>query len=116
MNTALVDVLRGSCLVFCGYGGNDKSIAELLRCLPAKTMDWGVYWVGERFPTGPVGVALRERHETVLHVTHGDFDELMLEVAQEFSSICRRSNGSRSWRISTPRASGATPGRAVAPP
>ncbi len=77
-------VARGSCLVFCGYGGNDHSVAELVRTLPRDTLDWGIYWVGEEFPDCAVTSSLMARHEKVTWVGHHGFDYLMLEVAQEF--------------------------------
>lgn len=85
MAAALGAVLAGSGIVFCGYGGNDRSIAELLRNLPPNTLEWGTYWVGNDFPQGPVGLALRERSEATFLVRHGDFDSLMLRIAEEFN-------------------------------
>ena len=84
MSTALKAVLGGSGIIFCGYGGNDRSIAALLRSLPSGTFEWGTYWVGWPFPDGPVGQVLRERSEPTFLVPHGDFDSLMLQVADEF--------------------------------
>jgi protein O-mannosyl-transferase len=85
MAAALGAVLAGSGIVFCGYGGNDGSIAELLRSLPPNTLEWGTYWVGNEFPHGPVGEVLRERSEATFLVRHRDFDSLMLRVAEEFN-------------------------------
>lgn len=73
-------LLQSSGLVFCGYGGNDHSIARLIRSAPPDAFPLGVYWVGIEMPTGPVGAALQERTE-VFHVPQGDFDALMIDVA-----------------------------------
>jgi tetratricopeptide (TPR) repeat protein len=72
--------MQGSGLVFCGYGGNDHSIARLIQAAAPDAFPLGIYWVGTAMPTGPVGPALKER-PGVFHVSQGDFDALMINVA-----------------------------------
>jgi Tfp pilus assembly protein PilF len=80
----ITSLLQGSGLVFCGYGGNDQSIARLIRAAAPDAFPLGIYWVGSELPTGPVGPALRKR-TGVFHVPQGDFDALMINVADALS-------------------------------
>lgn len=79
----LLALLGETALIFIGYGGHDKSIANLLSELPDDHPTGGIYWVGENIPDTDVGVELKKRKQ-VFHVNHFDFDELMLLIKSEF--------------------------------
>ncbi len=74
------DIFRDCTLVFCGYSGNDKSIAQLVRDAPEDAFPGGVYWIGSNPPAAPLSEVLAER-KGVFHVTSGDFDAQMLSIA-----------------------------------
>ena len=80
---ALKSLLSDRGLIFIGYGGNDKSIAEILNDLPADSLPWGIYWIGNNIPNSDLGKWLRKRK--AIWVKHRDFDELMLLILNEFS-------------------------------
>jgi NAD-dependent SIR2 family protein deacetylase len=63
-------------IIFVGYGGNDKSIGNLLSSLSKNSLPCGIYWVGNRLPKSVIGEWLQSRNAT--WVKHQDFDELML--------------------------------------
>jgi len=46
----LTEILEGSFLVFCGYGGNDEGILKILKDI--HTLKDQVYWVNEKLPEG----------------------------------------------------------------
>ena len=77
-------ILSGCALVFCGYAGNDNSIAELLGALPPDAFPLGIYWVGSTRPEGALGPWLEGRKEG-FHVQHQDFDGLLIQVAERLS-------------------------------
>ncbi|HUV03438.1 MAG TPA: SIR2 family protein [Desulfobacteria bacterium] len=79
---ALKDLLSDTGLIFIGYGGNDKSLAEIFNELPAKALPWGIYWVSDKIPESDIGAWLKERN--AVWVKHKDFDELMLLLRNEF--------------------------------
>jgi len=79
----LTNFLSETALIFVGYGGNDKSIAEILSDLPGGSLPWGIYWVGKEIPENNIGVWLKKRN--AIWVKHRDFDELMLLVWNEFN-------------------------------
>ncbi|MEE9554325.1 MAG: SIR2 family protein [candidate division Zixibacteria bacterium] len=79
---ALSSMLSESGLVFIGYGGNDKTIAEILYDLPTSSLPWGIYWVGDNIPDTEIGTWLKDRK--AIWVRHRDFDELMLLIRNEF--------------------------------
>ena len=78
----MADQLRGSGLIFLGYGGHDKGVTEALRTLPADALEFGVYWVNDFWPDGDFDKWLDSRD--VRWVKHKDFDELMLFVHSDF--------------------------------
>ncbi len=78
----LKTLLTETGLIFLGYGGADKSIAELLRELSPGSLPWGIYWVNKQIPEGDVGDWLEERD--AIWVKHQDFDEFMLLLWGEF--------------------------------
>jgi Tfp pilus assembly protein PilF len=82
VRNVLANVLGEMGLVFIGYGGSDRSIAEVLSNLPANSLPWGVFWVRDTLPTGELGQWLRNRNS--VWVRHLDFDELMLLFLNEF--------------------------------
>mgnify|MGYP000897572958 CR=1 FL=1 len=71
-------------LIFIGYGGNDKSIIEILKEVPndESFFQWGIYWIGQKLPTNEMGEFLTNRN--AIWVNHRDFDELMLLLKDEF--------------------------------
>ena len=69
-------------LIFVGYGGHDKSIAEILNELPSNALPWGIYWISNRKPDGEIGEWLEKRD--AVWVDQNNFDELMLLVWNEF--------------------------------
>jgi Tfp pilus assembly protein PilF len=75
-------LVHGSGLIFCGYGGNDHSIARFIRSAEPDAFPLGIYWVGTEMPTGPVGSALKER-PGVFHVPQDNFDRFMIGLAEE---------------------------------
>jgi len=79
----LKNFLSETALIFVGYGGNDKSIAEILNELPEGSLPWGIYWIGNKIPENNIGQWLRKRN--AIWVTHRDFDELMLLIWDEFN-------------------------------
>ncbi len=70
-------------LIFIGYGGNDKSIGNLLSGLPKNSLPLGIYWVGNRLPKSVIGEWLQSRNAT--WVEHQGFDELMLIIWYYFN-------------------------------
>jgi len=78
----LKNLLSEMGLVFVGYGGNDRSIVNILDSLPGDALPWGLYWIGERVPDNDMGTWLRKREAK--WVRHKDFDELMLLIFNEF--------------------------------
>ncbi|MBF0251022.1 MAG: SIR2 family protein, partial [Alphaproteobacteria bacterium] len=81
----LLSLLNDTALVFIGYGGNDESIATLIEALPPGKPAWGIYWVGGDLPDTRLGHHLRTR-ESVFHVNHFDFDELMAHIKAVFET------------------------------
>jgi Tfp pilus assembly protein PilF len=69
-------------VIFVGYGGNDKGIAEVLKALPEEALPHGVWWAGREEPRG----ALREwlENRRAVWVEAPGFDELMLVFKGEF--------------------------------
>lgn len=78
----LTNLLSEMGLIFVGYGGNDRSIVDILDSLPGDALPWGLYWIGERVPKNDMGTWLRKREAK--WVKHKDFDELMLLIFNEF--------------------------------
>ncbi len=87
LNEQVVGVIRNLLtergIIFIGYGGNDKSITEILDGLPAEALPHGVWWVNNQIPVGPFGEWLEKRAS--IWVKHLDFDELMLLIWAEFN-------------------------------
>jgi len=80
----LKNFLSETGLIFVGYGGNDKSIAEILTKLPDdSSLPWGIYWIGKDIPENDIGEWLKKRN--AIWVKHRDFDELMLLMWKEFN-------------------------------
>lgn len=71
-------------LVFIGYGGNDKSIINILKEIPKDegSFQWGIYWIGQKIPDNEMKEFLENRN--AVWVNHRDFDELMLLIKEEF--------------------------------
>jgi Tfp pilus assembly protein PilF/NAD-dependent SIR2 family protein deacetylase len=80
----LTNLLTETCLVFVGYGGNDKSIVNIFNNLPKSSISGGVFWVSSHQPTGKMREWLESREDS-WWVEHGDFDELMLLTRSEFN-------------------------------
>ncbi|PFG18008.1 Sel1 repeat-containing protein [Propionicimonas paludicola] len=78
--SAVRGILDGGGLVFCGYAGNDESIAEFLQGFPADAFPFGVYWVGETVPNNAVGQWIANRADS-FHIEHQDFDALFIQLA-----------------------------------
>ncbi len=78
----LKDLLSETGLIFIGYGGNDKSLANIFKELPSSAIPWGIYWIGDTIPDSDIGEWLKERN--AIWVKHNDFDELMLLLWNEF--------------------------------
>ncbi len=78
------NLLSETGLIFLGYGGNDKSIINILNEVSEEenSFQWGIYWVGQNIPTNEMGEFLKSRE--AIWVTHKDFDELMLLIKEEF--------------------------------
>ena len=70
-------------LIFIGYGGNDKSITDILAEVPEgeESFPWGIYWVGREMPGNEMAEFLK--HRNAVWVNHRDFDELMLLIKEE---------------------------------
>ncbi len=79
---AMKNILCESGLVFLGYGGNDRSVASMLKQLPEGEPHWGVYWVNDVLP----GQELRKWLEEVkaIWVQQKDFDEQMYFFYEQF--------------------------------
>ncbi|MCH7843169.1 MAG: tetratricopeptide repeat protein [Chloroflexi bacterium] len=77
------NLLNDRGLIFVGYGGNDKGIERMLRCLPPEALPLGIYWVSGTEPQGEIRDWLESRE--AVWVEKGDFDELMLLVRDVFS-------------------------------
>ena len=75
------NILRETGLVFMGYNGYDKSIVNVLEELDPDALPWGIYWVNDTKPDGPMGDWLEKRN--AIWVKHRDFDELMLLFRNE---------------------------------
>jgi len=75
-------LLTETSLIFIGYGGNDQSILDILKELPANTPPWGIYWVGKEIPKNELGILLESKRAIL--VKHFDFDELMVIIKKEF--------------------------------
>lgn len=82
VHAGLRTMLLETGLIFLGYSGSDESIAHLLADLPPAALPWGVYWVNDRLPEGPLADWLKQRG--AVWVRHLDFDELMLLIWHEF--------------------------------
>jgi Tfp pilus assembly protein PilF len=80
----LSSIMQSCALVFCGYAGNDHSIAGLIDSASFDAFPLGIYWVGSEMPSGPLAAALGRRHR-VFHIAHQDFDALMLTIAEVFN-------------------------------
>ena len=78
----LKKLLSETGLIFVGYGGNDRSILNILGELPPEALPLGVYWVSNQVPNSKMGKWLEERR--AVWVNHLDFDELMLLIQNEF--------------------------------
>lgn len=79
----LKELLSDMGIIFTGYGGNDKSILNLLKEMPKEALNWGVYWVNEQLPYDGEMVNWLENRNAVW-VKHSNFDQLMLYFAEEF--------------------------------
>ncbi len=79
----LTNLLSEMGLIFLGYGGNDKSIADILGELPKNALPWGIYWIHEHIPDNNMKDWLNDRN--AIWVKHKDFDEAMLLFWQEFN-------------------------------
>jgi tetratricopeptide (TPR) repeat protein len=73
---SMKNIIGGSGLVFIGYGGYEKNVAQMLENIPANAFPWGIYWVNDRIPDSRTGDWLLKRN--AIWVPHLDFDELML--------------------------------------
>ncbi len=82
VKNALHNVLKETGLVFIGYGGNDKSILNILKELPISALPSGIFWVNDEIPDNELKDWLIARN--AVWVKHGDFDELMLLLWDEF--------------------------------
>lgn len=78
----IVNLLSETGLIFIGYGGNDKSIVDLLDGLPRDKPPWPVYWIRDAMPGEQLAKLLTSRN--AIWVKHRDFDELMLLIRHEF--------------------------------
>lgn len=78
----LRDILCEAGVIFIGYGGNDNSVERLFSSLPVRALPHGIYWVNEKIPDTEFGNWLKKKD--AVHVTHTDFDELMLIVRDIF--------------------------------
>lgn len=78
----VADLLRHRPLIIMGYSGNDPSVLKLLQ---ACDTEMEIYWVGSRLPEDE-GFRrwLTSPNAKAKWVKHGDFDRLMLEVANVF--------------------------------
>ncbi len=82
VKTVLKSLLSEVGIVFIGYGGNDKSIVNILSDLNKDSLPGGVWWINSEMPDNDMGQWLKERD--VKFVEHNDFDELMLLMLTEF--------------------------------
>ncbi|MGC1377092.1 MAG: SIR2 family protein, partial [Anaerolineales bacterium] len=69
-------------LIVMGYGGNDQSIATMLKALPRDALPLGIYWVSGIEPQGILRGWLEERK--AIWVEQLDFDEMMLLIQAAF--------------------------------
>jgi hypothetical protein len=78
------NLLSETGLIFIGYGGNDKSVIDILKEVPEEEgcFQLGIYWIGECIPNNEMGKFLKNRN--AVWVNHRDFDELMLLIKEEF--------------------------------
>ena len=77
------NLLHDRGVIFVGYGGHDKGIAEVLESLPRQALPLGVWWVNPERPSGVLASWLEER-DAIWVETRG-FDELMLLFRDEFA-------------------------------
>ena len=82
LQQVLKNLLKDAGVIFCGYGGNDKSILDALKELPPDALPGGVYWVGAKLPDNSIKSWLESRD--AVGIEHLDFDELMLYFRIEF--------------------------------
>ena len=82
LQQVLKNLLKDAGVIFCGYGGNDKSILDALKKLPSDALPGGVYWVGAKLPDNSIKSWLESRD--AVGIEHLDFDELMLYFRIEF--------------------------------
>ncbi len=78
----LKNLLEETGLIFVGYGGNDKSMVQILKQIGPGGLPWGLYWINDHEPEGEMKEWLEERN--AIWVNHLDFDEIMLLVLNEF--------------------------------
>jgi len=83
VKTVIKNLLSEAGLIFIGYGGNDKSITDILKEVPKDegSFQWGIYWIGQSIPDNEMGKFLADRN--AVWVIHKDFDELMLLIKEE---------------------------------
>ena len=79
---ALGRLLADYGLIFMGYAGGDRSIAEALSALPPDCLPSGIYWINDAWPDGDFGTWLEDRGAT--WVKQRDFDETMVLLHNEF--------------------------------
>jgi tetratricopeptide (TPR) repeat protein len=83
VKTVIKNMLSEVGIVFIGYGGNDKSIVNILNNLKTDSLPGGIWWINSEKPNNEMGKWLEERNAT--WVKHHDFDELMLLFLNELS-------------------------------
>jgi Tfp pilus assembly protein PilF len=85
---AVREILSEREIVFIGYSGGDKSIINVLKNIDADGMKSKVYWINDSLPSAGFEVSNEFRTWLIncdaIHVSHLDFDELMLALRKEF--------------------------------
>ena len=82
ISEGIANLLHDRGVIFVGYGGNDRDIAELLAALPSQALPLGVWWVSRNEPEGTLCRWLGERR--AIWVESPGFEELMLLFHSEF--------------------------------
>ena len=82
ISESIANLLHDRGVIFVGYGGNDKGIAELLTALPAQALPLGIWWVSRKEPHGVLRKWLSGRN--AIWIESPGFEELMLLFQSEF--------------------------------
>ena len=88
MRDKFTEFARGYGLVVCGYGGNDKSVMDLLDVLIRSTSYFrhGIYWCIQKGSVPCRRLCQLLRNDRVFWIEIEGFDQLFAEIASATSA------------------------------